>query len=396
MRSVIILGSTGSIGTQAIDVIRRHPGQFQVVGLAAEGSQPDLLADQIAQVRPSRVAVTTTEAADALRVALESQGVRAPAILTGPQAANDLTRTGADVVLNAITGYAGLEPTLTALKIGSTLALANKESLVVGGRLVLDAARPGQIVPVDSEHSALAQAMRGGRAEEVARLILTASGGPFHGRTRQQLSKVRPQQALAHPTWQMGRVVTINSATLVNKGLELIEAALLFGVDWDKIQVVVHPQSVVHSMVEFRDGSTIAQCSPPDMRLPIGLGLSWPDRLDDVAPACDWSQAATWTFEPLDTATFPAVDLARRAGQLGGTVPAVFNAANEVCVDAFCEGTLSFLGITDTLTQVVEAYIATTAAGPVAQAAPAPTLAEIRQADAWGREEAAKAMGGLF
>jgi 1-deoxy-D-xylulose-5-phosphate reductoisomerase len=315
---------------------------------------------------------------------LDEKGIPQPIIHSGPDASSELAGMGAHVVLNAITGYAGLEPTLATLQAGSTLALANKESLVVGGELVTEAGVPGQIVPVDSEHSALAQALRSGTDHEVARLILTASGGPFRGYTREQLSTVTVDDALAHPTWDMGRVVTINSSTLVNKGLELIEAALLFSIDWDKIQVVVHPQSVVHSMVEFQDGSTIAQCSPPDMRLPIALGLSWPDRLEDVAQPCDWTQASTWTFEPLDSDTFPAVELARTVGQIGGTLPAVFNAANEECVDAFCERRLEFLGIVDTVSSVVASYLSEHP--ELSQDhRPATTLDDIRAADALAR-----------
>jgi len=388
----VILGSTGSIGTQAIDVVARHRESFRVVGLSAGGSQIGKLAEQIGLVRPARVAVPTEQAASSLKSALADLGISQPAIIAGPLASSDLVRAGADVVLNAISGYAGLESTLATLAAGSVLALANKESLVVGGTLVTAAARPGQIVPVDSEHSAFAQALRSGQPAEVRRLILTASGGPFRGRTRSQLADVTPAQALHHPTWQMGRVVTINSATLINKGLELIEAALLFGVEWDRIQVVVHPQSMVHSMVEFRDGATIAQCSPPDMRLPIALGLSWPDRLDDVTPGIDWSGAQAWTFEPLDQATFPAVELARRVGRLGNTVPAVFNAANEVCVDAFCDGRLGFLGIVDTVTSVVNQYVGGPAVAAAEPAGPAVTLDGIRTADAWARMAAAQAI----
>ena len=237
----------------------------------------------------------------------------------------------------------GLGPTLAALAPGATLALANKESLVAGGPLVTAAARPGQIVPVDSEHSALAQCLRGGRADEVARLVLTASGGPFRGRPRDELADVTVEQALAHPTWDMGPVVTINSATLVNKGLEVIEAHLLFDVPYDRIDVVVHPQSVVHSMVEFVDGSTIAQASPPDMRLPIALALGWPDRVADAGAApCTGTTPQTWTFEPLDDDAFPACGWPAQAGEAGGCLPAVFNAANEESVAAFVAGGLRF------------------------------------------------------
>jgi len=365
-----------------MDVISRHEEKFCVTGLSAGGGNISVLAQQIAAVRPARVALPSEEAAAKLRAALTGFNISTPMILVGPQASAELAGIDADVVLNAITGYAGLEPTLAALKAGSTLALANKESLVVGGKLVTQAASPGQIVPVDSEHSAFAQALRSGREEEVKRLILTASGGPFRGRTRDQLRDVTVADALAHPTWNMGRVVTINSSTLVNKGLELIEAALLFSVPWDKIQVVVHPGSIVHSMVEFVDGSTIAQCSPPDMRLPIALGLSWPDRLDNIGEPCDWSAPRTWTFEPLDATTFPAVELARKAGELGQYVPTVFNAANEVCVDAFCESSLGFLGIVDTVSAVVDRYISDHHS--LSQDT-AMTLEGIREADAWAR-----------
>ncbi|KMM46341.1 1-deoxy-D-xylulose 5-phosphate reductoisomerase, partial [Cellulomonas sp. A375-1] len=335
-RRVVLLGSTGSIGTQALDVLARHPEAFEVVGLAAGGGDPVLLATQAVASGARTVAVADERAVHAVRAALDAAGAGAVEVLAGPDATTELAGVGADVVLNGITGSVGLRPTLAALRAGSTLALANKESLVVGGALVHEAAvRPDQIVPVDSEHSAIAQALRSGASREVARLVLTASGGPFRGWATDDVKTVTPQQALAHPTWAMGPVVTVNSATLMNKGLELIEAHLLFGVPADRIDVVVHPQSVVHSMVQFVDGSTIAQASPPDMRLPIALGLSWPDRLDDVAAACDWTSPTAWTFEPLDEETFGAVRLARRAVAASATHPAVYNAANEQCVTAF-------------------------------------------------------------
>ncbi len=295
-RTVTLLGSTGSIGTQALDVVARHPDRFSVVALAAGGADPDLVARQVLATGAGVVAVADPRAAPAVRAAVQvraaARGLPAPdlEVLAGPEAATRVAGLGADVVLNGITGSVGLGPTLAALRAGSTLALANKESLVVGGALVRSAqVRPDQIVPVDSEHSAIAQCLRGGRREEVRRIVLTASGGPFRGRSRDDVKAVTAEQALAHPTWSMGPVVTVNSATLVNKGLELIEAHLLFDVPVADIAVVVHPQSVVHSMVEFVDGSTIAQASPPDMRLPIALGLSWPDRLDPVTPPCDWT-----------------------------------------------------------------------------------------------------------
>ncbi|HEV2378043.1 MAG TPA: 1-deoxy-D-xylulose-5-phosphate reductoisomerase [Streptosporangiaceae bacterium] len=358
-RDVVLLGSTGSVGTQAADVIRRNPGRFRVVGLAAGGGNPALLADQAVEFGAAVVAVeresAVTEVADALRVAAARDGVtrELPAVLAGPDGVAEVAAWPADVVLNAVTGFSGLAATLAALRAGRLLALANKESLITGGPLVKGLARPGQIVPVDSEHSAIAQCLRGGKPDEVARLVLTASGGPFRNRTRAELADVTPEQALAHPTWRMGPVITVNSATLVNKGLEVIEAHLLFGIPFERIEVVVHPQSVIHSMVEFTDGSTIAQASPPDMRIPIALALGWPDRVAGAAPAIDWTASHTWTFDPLDEEAFPAVATARRAGQAGGTAPAVYNAANESCVDAFLTGRLPFAGIVDIVAQVV-------------------------------------------
>ena len=331
MQRVIVLGSTGSIGTQALDVIRANPERFEVVGLAA-GSNRELLDGQALDFRVEHTAL-------------------------GADAAEQLVHdVDADVVLNGITGSVGLGPTLAALKAGRTLALANKESLIVGGDLVKSLAAPGQIVPVDSEHSAIAQALLAGTQHEVRRLVLTASGGPFRGFTREQLARVAPAQALAHPTWNMGLVVTTNSATLVNKGLEIIEAHLLFDVEYDRIDAVVHPQSVVHSMVEFVDGSTIAQASPPDMRLPISLGLDWPNRVVAVGTPIDWTVPHSWTFEPLDTNAFPAVELAKKVGRKGGTYPAVFNAANEQAVAAFHAGRIGFLDIVDTILRVVESH----------------------------------------
>lgn len=355
-RTLTLLGSTGSIGTQAEQVVLANPGAFRVRAISAAGSDPGLLARQAVSLAVEQVAVAREEAADAVLAAitdLAGPGARVPEILTGPEAAVEVAGTGADVVLNGITGSIGLRPTLAALAAGSTLALANKESLIVGGPVVTAAAAPGQIVPVDSEHSAIAQCLRAGRAQEVRRLVLTASGGPFRGRSRDELTEVTPAQALKHPNFAMGRVVTTNSATLVNKGLEVIEAHLLFGIPFSAIDVVVHPQQQIHSMVEFHDGSTIAQAGPPRMLVPIALGLSWPDRLPDVDAPCDWTTASTWEFHPLDDEAFPAVRLARRVGEAGGTRPAVYNAANEICVDAFHEGRIGFLDIVDTVASVV-------------------------------------------
>jgi 1-deoxy-D-xylulose-5-phosphate reductoisomerase len=357
MRRILVLGSTGSIGTQALEVIASNPDRFEVVGLAAGSNREGL-------------------AAQAERFGVEDTAL-------GAEEAEQLVRdVDADVVLNGITGSVGLGPTLAALETGRTLALANKESLIVGGELVTKLAQPGQIVPVDSEHSAIAQALRAGEHGEVRRLVVTASGGPFRGRGRAQLESVTPAEALAHPTWDMGRVVTTNSATLVNKGLEVIEAHLLFDIPYDRIDVVVHPQSIVHSMVEFLDGSTIAQASPPDMRLPISLGLDWPHRIAGVGRPLDWTTATSWTFEPLDAQAFPAVRLAKRVGRAGATYPAVFNAANEQAVDAFHEGRLSFLGILDIVESVVDAH---EAPGEL-------TRASLAEAESWARRTADRAI----
>ncbi|GAA4349703.1 1-deoxy-D-xylulose-5-phosphate reductoisomerase [Microbacterium rhizosphaerae] len=359
MRRIVILGSTGSIGTQALDVIRANPTRFDVVGLAA-GSNRDAVAAQAAEFGVENTAFGAAEAEQLVR------------------------DVEADVVLNGITGSVGLGSTLAALESGRTLALANKESLIVGGDLVTALAAPGQIVPVDSEHSAIAQALRAGEHSEVRRLVVTASGGPFRGRSRASLAEVTPAEALAHPTWNMGRVVTTNSATLVNKGLEVIEAHLLFDIPFGDIEVVVHPQSIVHSMVEFCDGSTIAQASPPDMRLPISLGLDWPHRVSGVGRPLDWTASASWTFEPLDDDAFPAVRLAKAVGRAGGTYPAVFNAANEQAVDAFHDGRLSFLGIVETIQRVVDAH----------DPPDALTLESLAEAERWARDVADRAIAG--
>lgn len=400
VRSVTILGCTGSIGGQAIDVIRRNPDRFRLVGLAAGGSDVAALAAAVLEFGVDVVGVHRTSVVEDLQLALYaaadrrgySRGAYAlPRIIAGPDAAAEVAAWPADVVVNALAGSAGLVPTLRALEAGAILALANKESLIVGGPVVQRAARPGQIVPVDSEHSALAQCLRGGRADEVRRLVLTASGGPFRGRSRADLAAVTTEEALRHPTWSMGPLVTVNSATLVNKGLELIEAHLLFGTPIDRIDVVVHPQSVVHSLVEFVDGSSIAQASPPDMRIPIALALAWPDRVPEAAAPCDWSKATRWDFEPLDEEAFPAVRLARWAAGVGGTAPAVFNAANEVCVAAFLEGRAPFLGIVDTVERVLSDYVG---AGLGASGAGNElSVADVLAADEWARARAAEVVG---
>ncbi|MFI6363759.1 1-deoxy-D-xylulose-5-phosphate reductoisomerase [Nocardia sp. NPDC050630] len=367
---VLLLGSTGSIGTQALEVIAANPDKFEVVGLAARGGNTELLAAQMAATGTRNVAVADPAA-----------GTRLDLALSGPGAVTELVRrTEADVVLNALVGSLGLEPTLATLQSGTRLALANKESLVAGGSLVTRAAAPGQIVPVDSEHSALAQCLRGGRADEVDRLVLTASGGPFRGWSTEMLESVNPSEAKAHPTWSMGLMNTLNSASLVNKGLELIETHLLFGVPYDRIDVTVHPQSIVHSMVTFKDGSTLAQASPPDMKLPIALALGWPDRVPGAAAACDFSTASTWDFEPVDNAVFPAVELARQAGTAGGSVTAVYNAANEIAVQAFLDGSIRFPAIVRTVARAVEA-------ADRWRAEPE-TLQDVLAADTWARDYA--------
>ena len=345
MRDVVILGSTGSIGVQALEIIDANPGQFRVVALTAAGNNVELLLAQAAKFKVSVVGVTHN--ADQVRLGLP--GVQ---VIDGPHASTEVAAITCDVVLNAITGSIGLAPTLAALRVGNVLALANKESLVAGGDMVMALAKPGQLLPVDSEHSALWQALKSGTKSEVSKLILTASGGPF--RDRDDLSTVTVAEALAHPTWAMGPVVTINSSTLVNKGLEIIEAHYLFDIPYSQIEAVIHPQSIVHSLVEFVDGSTIAQASPPNMKGPIAYALSYPDRLPKASTPIDWSAAATWNFAPIDTVKFPAVDLARRCGSLGGGLPAIFNAANEVAVAAFLDSHIGYSAIIDTVEAVVQ------------------------------------------
>ena len=353
--TVIVLGSTGSIGTQGLDVIARHPDRFTVTGLAAGGGHIDLLAKQAAAFHVPQVAIADESKVRALREALEQAGASNTAIHAGRQAVIALAGCGADTVLNGITGSIGLEPSIAALQAGSQLALANKESVVAGGHLLFSAqVRDQQINPVDSEHSAIWQSLRSGRHSEVSKLIVTASGGPFRGMRREDMTEITPEQALNHPTWHMGPVVTINSSTLMNKGLEVIEASRLFDIPPERIEVTVHPQSIVHSMVEFRDGATICQASPPDMRLPIALGLSAPERLGDIAAACDWTKAAQWTLEPLDNEAFPAVNLARQCLAASEKHTAVLNAANEQAVHAFLDGRLPYLGIVDTVKAVID------------------------------------------
>ena len=352
-RRITVLGSTGSIGTQGLEVIAQHSDKFEIVGLSA-GKNVELLAEQIRKFNPQKVSVIDEKSAALLKQNLGSTDTK---IVVGENASADIAGLSCDVVLNGITGAAGLPATISALKSGAKLALANKESLVIGGKLVLDIAGEDQIIPVDSEHSALAQCLRGEDKSQIKKLILTASGGPFRGKSKSELEKVTLEETLKHPTWAMGQVVTINSATLMNKGLEVIEAHLLFGIDFQNIEVVVHPQSIVHSLVEFVDGSTMAQASPPNMKVPIALALSWPDRLQEISPAIDWAKSASWNFETVDENIFPALNVARKAGLAAGTAPAVMNAANEICVQAFIERKLSFLSIVEIVNTVLENHL---------------------------------------
>jgi 1-deoxy-D-xylulose-5-phosphate reductoisomerase len=374
---VLVLGSTGSIGTQALEVIAANPDRFEVVGLAAGGANVDTLRRQRAETGVRNIAVADERAAEEV----------GDVPYCGPDAVTRLVEeTEADVVLNALVGALGLRPTLATLASGARLALANKESLIAGGPLVLRAAQPGQIVPVDSEHSALAQCLQCGSPNEVAKLVLTASGGPFRGWAAADLEAVTPEQAGAHPTWSMGPMNTLNSASLVNKGLEVIETHLLFGIDYDRIEVVVHPQSIVHSMVTFVDGSTIAQASPPDMKLPISLALGWPNRVPAAAASCDFTTASTWEFEPLDSAVFPAVELARHAGQTGGCMTAVYNAANEEAAAAFLAGRIGFPAIVGTIAEVLRAADQ--------WAAEPATVDDVLEAQRWARARAQREISG--
>jgi 1-deoxy-D-xylulose-5-phosphate reductoisomerase len=345
MRDLVILGSTGSIGVQALEIVEANPTLFRVVAISAAGTNPQALIDQAKKFKVSVIGVTKN--ADVIRAALPQA-----TIIDGADASTEIAAITCDIVLNAITGSIGLSPTLAALKVGNRVALANKESLVAGGDLVMSIAKPDQLLPVDSEHSALWQCLMGEKRSEVAKLILTASGGPF--RERSDLSNITVAEALNHPTWSMGPVVTINSATLVNKGLEVIEAHYLFDMPYSQIEAVLHPQSVVHSMVQYFDGSTIAQASPPNMKGPISLAINFPDRIKGATAPIDWSTSHTWTFAPIDTARFPAIDLARRCGTLSGGLPAIFNAANEVCVAAFIAEKIGFTAIIETVEEVVQ------------------------------------------
>ncbi|HEX2089194.1 MAG TPA: 1-deoxy-D-xylulose-5-phosphate reductoisomerase [Actinomycetota bacterium] len=385
MRTVVILGSTGSIGTQALDVVRRNPDRFRVLGLAAATSH-ELLIGQIREFMPPLVAISDDQAAAEVKQILGS--IRGVDIIAGPDAAEKLARDSeADMVLNAMVGAIGLGPSLAALQSGKMLALANKESLVVGGELVMDLVKgePDRLVPVDSEHSALAQVLRGERLEDLKRVIITASGGPFRGWTREELAKASVKEALAHPTWNMGPKITVDSATLMNKGLEVIEAHYLFGLDYDRIDVVVHPESIIHGFAEFTDGSTIAQMAMADMRLPIQLALGFPDRLRTGIKGVDLAALGKLTFEALDREAFPALDLAYRAGRLGQTYPAALNAANEVAVLAFLDGKIRLIQIADVVAAVLDEH----------EGAPVVSEVALARADRWARTRAAEIIESL-
>jgi 1-deoxy-D-xylulose-5-phosphate reductoisomerase len=380
MRTLTILGSTGSVGTQALDVARRHPERFKVVALSAAGMNQELLVGQIREFLPPLVAIADEDAAADIKEKLGA--VKGVELIVGPEATETLAGdTDADVVLNALVGSAGLAPTLAALQAGKTVALANKESLVVGGELVMDLVKgePERLLPVDSEHAALAMALRGERREDLKRVVLTGSGGPFRGWTRGELARASVKEALQHPVWTMGPKITIDSATLMNKGLEVIEAHYLFDLEYSKIHVLIHPEGVVHAMAEFRDGSIRAEMASADMRLPIQWALAWPERLPtgvEPVPLTD----RPLTFEPVDREAFPAVDLAERVGGLGLTFPAAMNAANEVAVMAFLEGKIPLTRIVEIVQTVVDEH----------EPASVVSVVNIERADAWARQRAAE------
>jgi 1-deoxy-D-xylulose-5-phosphate reductoisomerase len=375
MRQLSILGSTGSIGTQALDVVRRNPERFKVVGLSAAGMNQELFVGQIREFLPPLVAIADDAAARDIQELLG--GVKGVEFIVGHDAAEQLARdTEADLVLNALVGSAGLGPTLAALQAGKTLALANKESLVVGGELVMDLVKgePERLLPVDSEHAALAMAIRHERREDLKR---------FRGWTHGELQRASVKEALQHPVWSMGPKITIDSATLMNKGLEVIEAHYLFDLDYSQIHVLIHPEGLVHGMAEFRDGSLRAEMATADMRLPIQLALAWPERLPtgvEPVPLTDRGLS----FEPVDREAFPAVDLAYRVGGLGLTFPAVMNAANEVAVMAFLEGKIPLTRIVDVVQTVVDAH----------EPASVVSVVNIERADTWARQRAAEIIEG--
>ena len=386
MRSIAVLGSTGSIGTQALEVARRHPDRFRILGLAAGRNRLDLLVGQVREFMPPLVAVADEQGAE--EVIRRIGNLRGVEVLAGEEAAERLARNSdADMVLNAMVGAVGLGPSLAALGAGKLLALANKESLIVGGELMMDLVKgdPDRLIPVDSEHSAIAQCLRGERREEIHRIVITASGGPFRGWSREELARASVKEALAHPTWNMGPKVTVDSATLMNKGLEVIEAHHLFGLDYREIDVVVHPESIVHGLVEFKDGSVIAQMASPDMRLPIQVAMGFPDRMSSGVQRLDLAKVGRLTFEPVDRDRFPALGLAYRAGQRGSTYPAVLNAANEVAVNAFLGERIRLTTIPEVVAAVMDEHD------------PAGTVSAVTlgRADTWARRRAEEIVDGM-
>jgi 1-deoxy-D-xylulose-5-phosphate reductoisomerase len=378
MKRLAILGSTGSIGQSTLAVVAEHPEEFAVTGLAA-GQNVQVLAEQIQRFQPAMVSVQDEAAADRLRELLPREGV--PELRWGPAGAREVAvATGADLVVSAMVGAVGLEPTLAAIQAGIPVALANKETLVAAGSLVMAAAKANgvSIIPVDSEHSAIFQALHGQRPEDVRLLWLTASGGPFRAWDAERLRQATSAQALKHPNWSMGPKITIDSATMMNKALEVIEASVLFGLPVDKVGVYIHPQSIIHSLVEFVDGSVIAQLGVPDMRLPIAYALTYPRRLPLNSPPLDLCRVGQLTFETPDTTRFPGLALGYAAARTGGTMPAVLNAANEMAVAAFLQGRLTFMGIPETVEATMNSH----------QPQPLESLEQILAVNLWARDYA--------
>ncbi|MFA6241335.1 MAG: 1-deoxy-D-xylulose-5-phosphate reductoisomerase [Candidatus Hydrogenedentales bacterium] len=381
MRRISILGSTGSIGRSALDVVRHYPERFRVVALGAH-SNADLLLRQIEEFKPSLVAVAEPEAGK--RVRENAPHVR---VLTGTEALEEIAAEPVDVALCAVVGAVGLKPILRAIAAGSRVALANKEPLVMAGPLIMRVARERgvEVLPVDSEHNAIFQCLHGHRIEDVQCIHLTASGGPFYGKPRESLSGVTPAQATRHPTWDMGAKISVDSATLMNKGLEVVEAMWLFGLSVDQIQVVVHPQSIVHSLVEFTDGSILAHLGLTDMKFPIQFALTWPERVKSPMGRLDLTTMKSLTFAKPDFSDFPCLAYAFEAARTGGTAPAILNAANETAVDAFCKGRISFLQISETVRDTMETCSVSTDV----------TLDSVLEADAMARERATSATNAL-
>jgi 1-deoxy-D-xylulose-5-phosphate reductoisomerase len=384
MKKIVILGSTGSIGTSTLDIVSKFPGKFQAIGLTA-GTNAEKLEEQVRAFSPAVVALADEAAAARLRA--RCQGLRTT-VLSGPEGVGKVaTLAEADLVISAIVGAAGLVPTLTAIRAGKSIALANKEPMVMAGRLIRDEARKARvrIFPVDSEHSALFQSMEGHRAEDIRRLILTASGGPLWGLSKERMRDVTPEQALQHPNWKMGAKITIDSATLMNKGLEVVEAHWLFDIPASQIEVVVHRESIIHSLVEYTDRSVIAQLGLPDMRTPIAYALNYPERVPLDLPSLNLAEIGTLTFFPPDHERFPCLGFGYEALRIGGTMPAALNAANEVAVQAFLDRAIGFLGIAETIRRTMQAHT------PVEVA----TLEDALRADAWARAKAGEIVGSL-